>query len=54
MMKGGEGGIEKRKIEREGRGERKVKKDRRGDDNATPHTHIQYYIEYARYCQLDY
>ena len=32
-MKGGEGGIEKRKIEREGRGERKVKKDRRGDDN---------------------
>ena len=50
--KGGEGGIENRKIDREGRGE-KGKKVRR-DDTATPPTHIPYYTEYARFFQLDY
>ena len=49
---GREGGIEKRKIDREGRGE-KGKKVRR-DDTATPPTHIPYYTEYARFFQLDY
>ena len=50
--KGGKGGIEKRKIDREGRGE-KGKKVRR-DDTATPSTHILYYTEYTRFLQLDY